>query len=142
MDSRETLAKAWATELRGETIYDESNFFELGGDSLAALRIVNSLANSGLVLSLKDFYNNATLAAQSDLIRTATTAKTSLQDSSSDVFEQMVPLSPLQSAIFFESTVQGPADPFWMVGIYRLPRSIKFERVRSAWRSTVEANPA
>jgi len=66
MDSRKRplgaiLHEAWETECGPETLDD--NFFSAGGDSLSAIRMLNSIEReTGLRIGLSDFFRSPTLA--------------------------------------------------------------------------------
>ncbi|MFI9723614.1 amino acid adenylation domain-containing protein [Streptomyces sp. NPDC052396] len=55
------LAEVWAEVLETPDIGPEDDFFEIGGDSLSALRVVAELAEHGLSLALGDLYRLATV---------------------------------------------------------------------------------
>ncbi|MEL4106557.1 amino acid adenylation domain-containing protein [Oscillospiraceae bacterium WX1] len=58
----------WASILGIENISINSNFFELGGDSLSAIKVLASLPGKYLGVSLVDFYNYSTIMQFSEKI--------------------------------------------------------------------------
>lgn len=52
------LRSAWARALNIRAIDDNSHFFALGGDSLAAAQIIAAMDAAGVKLSLRDVYDN------------------------------------------------------------------------------------
>jgi amino acid adenylation domain-containing protein/non-ribosomal peptide synthase protein (TIGR01720 family) len=58
----QSLAQAWGEVLGIEPIGAGDDFFELGGDSILALRVVNAAARQGLVLEPRDLFEHQTLA--------------------------------------------------------------------------------
>jgi amino acid adenylation domain-containing protein len=63
------LAHIWETVLRVENVGREDNFFDLGGHSLAGLRVVNQLSTAlGERLSPAIFLEAPTIAAMADLL--------------------------------------------------------------------------
>ncbi|MET9959164.1 amino acid adenylation domain-containing protein [Streptomyces sp. NPDC006326] len=69
--AEEALAAIWAEVLGTERISSTANFFDLGGDSILALRVIGRARSAGLGLSVADLFRARTLA---DLARLATAA--------------------------------------------------------------------
>ena len=65
------LARIWGEVLGAERVSRTSNFFDLGGDSILALRVIGLARSAGLGLSVADLFRARTLA---DLARLATEA--------------------------------------------------------------------
>jgi amino acid adenylation domain-containing protein len=140
--TRGTLVdEAWARHLDLNQIPEGANFFELGGDSLGALRVVADLNQAGLAASLRDFYLHPTVAAQEGRwLRAASVQQPEMATQLDEA--RILPLAPLQSALLVEAASLGDADPYWMMAAYRLPFDISIEMAVAAWRATVAANPA
>lgn len=66
-----TLARIWGEVLGAERVSRTANFFDLGGDSILALRVIGLARSAGLGLSVADLFRARTLA---DLARLATEA--------------------------------------------------------------------
>ncbi|MFJ4919554.1 amino acid adenylation domain-containing protein [Streptomyces sp. NPDC088725] len=66
-----TLARVWSEVLGAERISRTANFFDLGGDSILALRVIGLARAAGLGLSVADLFRARTLG---DLARLATGA--------------------------------------------------------------------
>lgn len=62
-DAERTLAEIWCRLLEVEEIGRHENFFELGGDSLLAVRSLAVAAGAGIWLTPQELYANPTLAA-------------------------------------------------------------------------------
>ncbi|MEU7551635.1 amino acid adenylation domain-containing protein [Streptomyces sp. NPDC044571] len=69
--AEEALAAIWAEVLGTERVSSTANFFDLGGDSILALRVIGRARSAGLGLSVADLFRARTLA---DLARLATAA--------------------------------------------------------------------
>lgn len=69
--SEEWLTAVWRKVLRRDDVVSDRSFFEQGGTSLAALSVLSRYNNSGLILSLAQFYANPTIRAQSTLLAPA-----------------------------------------------------------------------
>jgi amino acid adenylation domain-containing protein len=66
----QTIAATWAELLAQPQVDVHSNFFSLGGHSLLAIQSLSRLREKlPVVLSLSDFFENATIAQQAALIR-------------------------------------------------------------------------
>ena len=144
------MAATWAEQLGRADFGDDANFFELGGDSLAALRVVSSLSRSGFILTLEEFYRDATVRAQAGALRArgGAFAGAAADDGSGPGGAGpagagvLTPLAPLQAALLVQALREGDLDPYWMVGAYRMPAGIGFDHAAAAWRAAVAANPA
>jgi len=62
-DLERELAAIWAQVLQLDSPSVHANFFALGGDSIAAIRIAGRAREAGLVLAPKDLFEHPTLAA-------------------------------------------------------------------------------
>jgi amino acid adenylation domain-containing protein len=58
------VTQAWESALGLVNLPADTDFFELGGDSLAALKIVGQLSAAGYTLSLADFFRYPSIAEQ------------------------------------------------------------------------------
>ncbi|QFU90577.1 non-ribosomal peptide synthetase [Amycolatopsis sp. YIM 10] len=66
------LARVWCGLLNRDRISTGDNVFELGADSLLALRATAAIDGHGLRLSLRDIFDNPTIAAQAEVARIST----------------------------------------------------------------------
>ncbi|WP_410668109.1 non-ribosomal peptide synthase/polyketide synthase [Amycolatopsis sp. cmx-4-68] len=62
-EAERTLAAIWAEVLGVEDVGAETNFFELGGDSILSIQVVSRARRAGLVLLPHDVFRHPTLAA-------------------------------------------------------------------------------
>ncbi|WP_327279193.1 non-ribosomal peptide synthetase [Streptomyces sp. NBC_01205] len=69
--TEEALARIWSDVLGAERISRTANFFDLGGDSMLALRVIGQARSAGLGLSVPDLFRARTLG---DLAALATDA--------------------------------------------------------------------
>jgi aryl carrier-like protein len=60
-DSEAFMAETWKQVLELPEVGINSNFFELGGDSINAIRMISRLNREGFGLSLRDLYKNQTI---------------------------------------------------------------------------------
>ncbi|URN14123.1 phosphopantetheine-binding protein [Streptomyces radiopugnans] len=57
-----TLARIWAEVLGVERVGRTAGFFDLGGDSILALRVIGLARSAGLALTVADLFRARTLA--------------------------------------------------------------------------------
>lgn len=66
-EQQQTLLAIWREVLDVEEIGVDSNFFELGGDSLLSIRVLSRARKAGLEIAADEFFDNPTVAAQASL---------------------------------------------------------------------------
>jgi acyl carrier protein len=65
----DTLKSLWSGVLNGASILPDSDFFELGGDSLAAMNLLFALEKKlGVELHIATLYENSSFSAFSDVV--------------------------------------------------------------------------
>ncbi|WP_442964092.1 amino acid adenylation domain-containing protein [Pseudomonas sp. Leaf59] len=65
----QTLAHLWAEVLKLEQVGRNDSFFELGGHSLLAIRLVSLMEDAGLVVSLAELFEHASVANVASMLR-------------------------------------------------------------------------
>src|SRR6185295_7555123 len=60
--AQEALATIWKEVLSVNRVGVEDNFFDLGGDSLLAIRIINRANQAGLQISVRQLFQHQTIA--------------------------------------------------------------------------------
>ncbi|MCF5736479.1 syringopeptin non-ribosomal peptide synthetase SypC, partial [Pseudomonas syringae] len=80
------LAKAWAQVLELQQVGRYDSFFNLGGHSLMAVRLVNQLVQSGLSVSLADVFQHASVADLAGLLDSRS------KEAAPQLHEQLVPV--------------------------------------------------
>jgi non-ribosomal peptide synthase protein (TIGR01720 family) len=105
-DVETVLAQVWARSLGVEVVGRHQNFFELGGDSIALIRVIGDAAQRGLRLTPRQVFENQTVATLAAVA--VPVAAQGAGASAADDFPTTgpVPLLPAQHW-FFE---QQPAD--------------------------------
>ena len=120
--SESSALLAAATEVLGTVVDPQTSFFAAGGDSIAAVRFVSAAAARGVHLSVADVFDAATLAelvgraeqsapkpaSQAELVELDEDAR-ALLDRDHPGWQQVLPLTPLQRGMYFQSAT-GPGD--------------------------------
>lgn len=91
------IAKIWSDLLGQPEIDPHENFFALGGQSLLAIQCLSRLRDEiPVILSLSDFFENATVAQQAALVRNRLVVSSPVQETGGgaqfDVGSQRIPL--------------------------------------------------
>ncbi|MDR8367970.1 non-ribosomal peptide synthetase, partial [Pseudomonas sp. JL3] len=68
-----TLASLWAEVLKLERIGRHDNFFEMGGHSLLAIRLVGLLAQANLTVSLSELFQHESVASMASMLQARAT---------------------------------------------------------------------
>lgn len=106
--AEKNLSSAWIKVLGSVTVYRQSNFFNLGGDSLRAMRLVAAAREQLLALTVADIFTSPTLSGMAS--RCAAITNDSFSSSSSSI----APFSLLPST-WTESAAREAAAPFCSV---------------------------
>ncbi|MBX7096402.1 MAG: amino acid adenylation domain-containing protein [Myxococcaceae bacterium] len=95
-NAERVVAEAVASLVGASSVSGQSNFFELGGDSLLSLQLVAKVARHGLSLSVADVLSRQTISG------IAAAAKVTTASASAQVLDSRVPLTPIQRWFFTE----------------------------------------
>jgi amino acid adenylation domain-containing protein len=128
------IARIWSDLLEEPEIDAQDNFFALGGQSLLAIQCLSRLREEiPVILSLSDFFENATVAQQAALVRnrlssspaqeTAGSAQFRVDSQSIPLRDRTVPcpLSPSQEGIWFLEQLN-PGVP-----VYNEPEAVRLK---------------
>ena len=95
------LVQLWQEVLGIERIGIDDHFFQIGGDSIKALRVISRFNKHSLKLRLADLFDNPTIRSLSEFIRTLDKdADKLLQPANQSLVEGEVRLTPVQSWFF------------------------------------------
>lgn len=67
-DTEKEIALIWCNVLRQEEIGIDDNFFQLGGDSLLAIQVINVFKERNINISLKNIFDNPTIKSLADFM--------------------------------------------------------------------------
>jgi nonribosomal peptide synthetase DhbF len=116
--TEEILCSLFAETLGLPGIDIDSNFLELGGDSLLFMRLASKVRTTFSVdLSLGTFFDVFTVAGAAELIHHAQTAQVPLQPAARP---EILPLSFAQHRLWFLSQLEGPSPT------YNIPLALRF----------------
>lgn len=98
------LLQIWKETLKNDSINPEDNFFEIGGDSLNAFEIIGKIySKTGIEISFQFLFNNPTLSALTNEIKSKLKNKTTFNFNAEDKIyaDNLIPASPGQARIYF-----------------------------------------
>jgi amino acid adenylation domain-containing protein len=156
------LQQVWGQVLNLEATHIrlEDNFFALGGDSLAAMKLVSTCRSQGLNLSVIDTFGNPALSAMATVAKVGDAqAQKVLQEFSTisrsvdsacleasqvckvnpgDV-QDIYPCTPTQESLFTFSLKSD--EPYLAQRVAVIPPEIHINTLKKAWERVVAANP-
>ncbi|MFJ3583269.1 amino acid adenylation domain-containing protein [Streptomyces sp. NPDC090127] len=139
------LAALFADVLRLPSVGVHDSFFELGGDSIVAIQLVNRAREAGLAITPRDIFRRRTVAA---LARTADTAATAPAAAAPDapravrLDQDALPVSPLQEGFFFHAEFDQDASDLYVVQeILDLAGTVDPARLRHTLQLLLDRHP-
>ncbi|UNI16432.1 NRPS [Purpureocillium takamizusanense] len=159
------LRGIWASVLgkAPESIMADDNFLRLGGDSIAAMRLVSAARRRHITLTVADIFRDprlsqhATMAIRDAQHRqeipafsllprdvTIESLTAAIQQQCDDVTdmsqaEDAYPCTALQEAVMASSVKQ--KGSYIARNVLRVPPSLDFDQLRQAWSSVVQSHP-
>nr|AAF01762.1 AM-toxin synthetase [Alternaria alternata] len=162
-DMEKHVQKLWARVLTlenaGEISLDDS-FIRLGGDSIAAMKLVSLAAKAGLGLTVAQIFRHTKLEDQARHVTLLTQggpapiAQFSLLPDSPDVkalqadiarayaieassIEDVYPCTPLQEGLLSLSSKPSEYNTYTLQHVFELPPTVDIQQLRSAWEETI-----
>ncbi|PLB43453.1 nonribosomal siderophore peptide synthase Sid2, partial [Aspergillus steynii IBT 23096] len=156
------LRDAWCQVLKldSDTIRLDDNFFALGGDSLAAMRLVSACRVTGLDLSVVGTFNHPTLSEMAGIVHihdaeasaevlpfsmitqdvdSACLEASQVCGSSPESIKDIYPCTPTQESLFTFSLKSNKAYVAQRVAC--IPSHISLEVWKGAWQAVAAASP-
>jgi amino acid adenylation domain-containing protein len=159
------LRDAWGKTLKldAEGIRPDDNFFALGGDSLAAMRLVSVCREGGLDLSVINTFGNPTLSAMAVVATSLSDSQTAPREERSAFsmipqpidgaiaeasqvcgtepanIEDIYPCTPTQESLFTFSIKS--AEAYIAQRVATIPSHISLDAWKQAWETVVAATP-
>ncbi|POR32431.1 Nonribosomal peptide synthetase [Tolypocladium paradoxum] len=115
------LVKLWEKVLGVQGVGNHSNFFRLGGNSMAAISLRAEARKSGLTLSVADIFANPTLSEMAKLLSTS--------PSSSEASSSTRTLSPVASPPSTVAEGDAPVEPFSLLPDKCLPNTGELDEI-------------
>lgn len=161
-DLEQRLRQTWGAVLNldPETIRQDDNFFVLGGDSLAAMKLVPVCRGRGLDLSVAQTFDHPTLAAMASVVRicdrearTETPAfcmvSRPVDEARAEAaracatepwaVQDIYPCTPTQESLFTFSLKS--AEPYIAQRLAVIPSHTSLDAWKAAWKAVVSASP-
>ncbi|MFF8839338.1 amino acid adenylation domain-containing protein [Streptomyces sp. NPDC015130] len=135
------LAALFAEVLGLPSVGVHDSFFELGGDSIVAIQLVNRAREAGLAITPREVFRNRTVAA---LARTAATvgAKAAAPAPRVPLDADALPVSPLQEGFFFHAQFDDRApDTYVVQELLDLTGPVDPDRLRGALQLLLDRHP-
>ncbi|MFF8841868.1 amino acid adenylation domain-containing protein [Streptomyces sp. NPDC015127] len=131
-----TLAELFAEVLGLPSVGVHDSFFELGGDSIVAIQLVNRARAAGLAITPRDVFRRRTVAALAAL---ADAAGTVADAAPVELDETALPVSPLQEGFFFHAQFdEDAADLYVVQELFDLAGPVDPERLRRALQQLLD----
>ncbi|MFJ8495446.1 non-ribosomal peptide synthase/polyketide synthase [Streptomyces sp. NPDC094038] len=133
--AEDRVAKLFAEVLGVPEAGVEDNFFLLGGHSMLVARLVNRIRTEiGVELSVRDVFENATVAGIARLLGAARASRPPLV---ARARPERVPLSMAQQRMWFLDRLQGPSATYTIPIVLRLTGELHAEALRAAFADVV-----
>ncbi|MFA6231852.1 MAG: amino acid adenylation domain-containing protein [Rhodanobacter sp.] len=150
----ESLAAAWKAVLKLEQVGVEDNFFDVGGDSILALRVQAEAQKRGCAFSLADLFKAqqidrlalTTLATQASAVQQVATpfGLLSAEDRHKACeagYEDAYPLSMLQAGMVFHNLWERGSSTYHPVSVHTLDTMLDEAALRAALQVAVDRHP-
>lgn len=161
-DIEQRLRHAWSLVLKvsEDSIHPQDNFFSLGGESLAAMKLVSVCRERGLDLSVTSTFSHPTLEEMAETVRiydvdvqTETPPFSLISQSvesacleaaqacgtDSAAVEDIYPCTPTQESLITFSLKS--TEPYVAQRIACIPSNLSLDAFKQAWESVFAANP-
>ncbi|MCX4985262.1 non-ribosomal peptide synthetase [Streptomyces sp. NBC_00572] len=133
------LAALFADLLGLPAVGVHDSFFELGGDSIVAIQLVNRAREAGLAITPRDVFRSRTVAA---LARTAGETVAAPARPRVELDADALPVSPLQEGFFFHSEFdRQAADLYFVQELLDLTGNVDPVRLRHALQLLLDRHP-
>ena len=133
------VAAIWSSLLKTDRIGKDSDFFDLGGDSLMVISLLAELESSfNIQLSMKDIMENPVLEKMAVLIDKAGKKALTIKKINSDKYV----LLPQQKAIYAACQKEAGSLAYNMPGRIALPQDIDREKIKDCFTRILELHPS
>jgi amino acid adenylation domain-containing protein/non-ribosomal peptide synthase protein (TIGR01720 family) len=143
-NTAEIIAEVWSEAFGTPDIGAEDDYFELGGDSLLAIRIVAESQKRGLDLKTRHLLGLRTPAAIAAAIedgagqvRAPSTPASPGVDAAADA-----PLSSMQAGMLFQTLLEPESKPYHEQDVFTLKGTLAEREFAAAWAHTIGRHEA
>lgn len=142
-DCQKLLATVFEEFLEIQNLSIDANFFEVGGDSLIAIKIITKLsADYKIEIGMKDIFEFPTISLLCDHINTCQTAKnTSIAFKKADI-QESYPVSSAQKRIFFTMQANPSSVAYNTPGGIIFNTTPDFRKLEKAIQKIIERHEA
>ncbi|MEA5549589.1 amino acid adenylation domain-containing protein [Anabaena cylindrica UHCC 0172] len=147
-EAEKVICQVWEQVLGIDAISIEDNFFDLGGDSILALRVVTEMRRQGWILTPKEIFQEQTVKRLSTVAQ-----KQNLPVETTAIVAGEVPLTPIQRW-FFDLNIPNPhhwnqalflevnqslepstiADAIQLISEYHDTLRLRFQQEKGVWK--------
>ncbi|MFD3666006.1 amino acid adenylation domain-containing protein [Streptomyces sp. NPDC058659] len=132
------LAALFAEVLGLPSVGVHDSFFELGGDSIVAIQLVNRAREAGLAITPREVFRNRTVAALARIAGETATAPAPRVELDADA----LPVSPLQEGFFFHAEFDDRAADLYVVQeLLDLTGPVDPDRLRRSLQLLLDRHP-
>ncbi|GEB55154.1 non-ribosomal peptide synthetase [Streptomyces gardneri] len=132
------LAALFAEVLGLPSVGVHDSFFELGGDSIVAIQLVNRAREAGLAITPREVFRNRTVAALARIAGETATAPAPRVRLDADA----LPVSPLQEGFFFHAEFDDRAPDLYVVQeLLDLDGPVDPDRLRRSLQLLLDRHP-
>ncbi|MEU3748967.1 MULTISPECIES: non-ribosomal peptide synthetase [Streptomyces] len=132
------LAALFAEVLGLPSVGVHDSFFELGGDSIVAIQLVNRARDAGLAITPREVFRNRTVAALARIAAETVTVPAPRVRLDADA----LPVSPLQEGFFFHAEFDDRAPDLYVVQeLLDLAGPVDPERLRRSLQLLLDRHP-
>ncbi|MFF3457797.1 amino acid adenylation domain-containing protein [Streptomyces sp. NPDC002730] len=136
------LAELFAEVLHLPAVGVHDSFFELGGDSIVAIQLVNRARAAGLAITPRDVFRRRTVAALAAAAGAVTTGQGRAAPDATALDERALPVSPLQEGFFFHAQFDEQAADLYLVQeLLDLAGPVDADRLRGALQELLDRHP-
>ncbi|OIK19912.1 surfactin non-ribosomal peptide synthetase SrfAA [Bacillus amyloliquefaciens] len=140
-ETEQKLTDIWAEVLQMERVGIQDQFFEIGGHSLAGMKLLALIQQTfGVRLTLKDLFTSPTAAGLAKLI--AGSERKAAESIMPAAVRETYPVSSPQKRMFVLQQLEGAETSYNMPSVLRLKGKLDAEKLKSVMKQLTERHEA